>query len=156
RLTGDAMSGVNDVKGAASVPGPPATPILGSGVRGVPGQRLPSPYRPECEAADAALAFLDGQLDWSRVAATAEPWVEAVRRDPAPFWALESLLAEYPISSDEGLALMRLAEALLRVPDRDTAVALTADQLSRADFSSHGGRGLAAVSARALALAKVM
>ena len=45
-----------------------------------------------------------------------------------------SLLREYPISSAEGLALMRLAEALLRVPDAETAIALTADQLGRADF----------------------
>jgi RHH-type proline utilization regulon transcriptional repressor/proline dehydrogenase/delta 1-pyrroline-5-carboxylate dehydrogenase len=47
---------------------------------------------------------------------------------------MESLLKEYPISSAEGLALMRLAEALLRVPDAETAIALTADQLGRADF----------------------
>ena len=121
----------------------------------VPPQRLPSPYQPEIEAARAALEALEG-LSWPRVAAAATPWIEAVRGDPAPFWALESLLAEYPISSDEGLALMRLAEALLRVPDRETAIALTADQLGRADFASHRGRGLAAVAARALALAKSM
>jgi hypothetical protein len=95
----------------------------------VPPQRLPSPYRPELDAAREALASIEGELDWPRVTATATPWIQAVREDPAPFWALESLLAEYPISSDEGLALMRLAEALLRVPDRDTAIALTADQL---------------------------
>jgi hypothetical protein len=51
---------------------------------------------------------------------------------------MESLLREYPISSAEGLALMRLAEALLRVPDAETAIALTADQLGRADFDSAG------------------
>jgi RHH-type proline utilization regulon transcriptional repressor/proline dehydrogenase/delta 1-pyrroline-5-carboxylate dehydrogenase len=53
----------------------------------------------------------------------ARPWVQAVRDKPAPFWAMESLLREYPISSAEGLALMRLAEALLRVPDAETAIA---------------------------------
>ncbi len=47
---------------------------------------------------------------------------------------MESLLKEYPISSAEGLALMQLAEALLRVPDAETAIAMTADQLGRADF----------------------
>ena len=46
-----------------------------------------------------------------------------------PVDSMESLLREYPISSAEGLALMRLAEALLRVPDAETAIALTADQL---------------------------
>src|ERR1700704_4613910 len=102
-----------------------------------PPARLASPYRPEIEAADVALARLDGALAWGRVAATAGVWIEDVRRQPAPFWALESLLAEYPISSAEGTALMRLAEALLRVPDRDTAIALTADQLSRAHFENY-------------------
>ena len=77
-------------------------------------------------------------IDWAGVVDAAWPWVQAVRDKPAPFWALESLLQEYPISSREGLALMRLAEALLRVPDAETAVALTADQLGRADFSSSG------------------
>ena len=90
--------------------------------------------------------------------ADARPWVRAMRDKPAPFWALESLLREYPISSAEGLALMRLAEALLRVPDAETAVALTADQLGRADFEGEGHAGphrmLASLSASAIALSK--
>jgi RHH-type proline utilization regulon transcriptional repressor/proline dehydrogenase/delta 1-pyrroline-5-carboxylate dehydrogenase len=69
------------------------------------------------------------------------PWVQAVRDNPPPFWAMESLLKEYPISSAEGLALMRLAEALLRVPDAETAIALTADQLGRADFEGRRRQG---------------
>jgi RHH-type proline utilization regulon transcriptional repressor/proline dehydrogenase/delta 1-pyrroline-5-carboxylate dehydrogenase len=81
-----------------------------------------------------------------------------VRDKPAPFWAMESLLREYPISSAEGLALMRLAEALLRVPDAETAIALTADQLGRADFDSapEGSphRMLANLSASAISLSK--
>ena len=96
--------------------------------------RLPYPYRDEAAVVDASLASLKG-LDWPAVMATAKPWVEGVRRSPAPFWAMESLLREYPITSAEGLALMRLAEAVLRVPDAQTAFALTADQLGRADFS---------------------
>ena len=67
--------------------------------------------------ASRLLQDLGRQLDWGRAAALATPWVQAVRAHPAPFWAMESLLREYPISSAEGLALMRLAEALLRVPD---------------------------------------
>ncbi|MCC6535849.1 MAG: L-glutamate gamma-semialdehyde dehydrogenase [Burkholderiales bacterium] len=111
------------------------------------------PYGDEASAARAALDRL-AAVDWTRVAASATPWIEAVRREPAPFWALESLLAEYPLSSEEGLALMRLAEALLRIPDRETAIALTADQLRRAQFDAHRGHGIAALSARAMALAK--
>jgi len=98
--------------------------------------RLPSPYRPEAEIVAQCLAALDPQLDWPAVVRTAQPWVQAVRDRPPPFWAMERLLQEYPISSAEGLALMRLAEALLRVPDRETALALTADQLGRADFAN--------------------
>jgi len=94
--------------------------------------RLSSPYRPEAEAAADCLRGIDSAIDWPAVAAMATPWLEAARREPAPFWAVETLLREYPISSAEGNALMRLAEALLRVPDRETAIALTADQLGRA------------------------
>jgi RHH-type transcriptional regulator, proline utilization regulon repressor / proline dehydrogenase / delta 1-pyrroline-5-carboxylate dehydrogenase len=96
--------------------------------------RLPFPYRPEAETVAQRLAALQGALDWAAAAQVAAPWVRAVRENPPPFWAMESLLKEYPISSAEGLALMRLAEALLRVPDAETAIALTADQLGRADF----------------------
>ena len=87
----------------------------------------------------------------------ARPWVQAVRDNPPPFWAMESLLREYPISSAEGLALMRLAEALLRVPDLETAVALTADQLGHAQFDASSGgphQMLATLSASAISLSK--
>ncbi|MDE2565251.1 MAG: proline dehydrogenase family protein, partial [Burkholderiales bacterium] len=126
----------------------------------MPDARLPFPYRAEAEAAAQALAALQGGPDWAEVMARARPWIEAVRAHPAPFWAMESLLREYPISSSEGLALMRLAEALLRVPDTETAVALTADQLGRADFEVDDGaaagphRLLAQLSASAIALSK--
>ncbi|MEO8154520.1 MAG: L-glutamate gamma-semialdehyde dehydrogenase [Rhizobacter sp.] len=103
------------------------------------------------------MATLSGALTWPSAAAVAKPWVQAVRDKPAPFWAMESLLHEYPISSAEGLALMRLAEALLRVPDTETAVALTADQLGKASFDgSTGGphKMLASLSASAIALSK--
>jgi RHH-type transcriptional regulator, proline utilization regulon repressor / proline dehydrogenase / delta 1-pyrroline-5-carboxylate dehydrogenase len=119
--------------------------------------RLPYPYRDEAAVVEASLAGLQG-LDWPAVVAAAKPWVEGVRASPAPFWAMESLLREYPITSAEGLALMRLAEALLRVPDAQTAIALTADQLGRADFSDapDGGphRMLASLSSTAIALSK--
>jgi RHH-type proline utilization regulon transcriptional repressor/proline dehydrogenase/delta 1-pyrroline-5-carboxylate dehydrogenase len=100
------------------------------------------------------LAALDQTLDWAAAAQLASPWVQAVRQNPPPFWAMESLLKEYPIASSEGLALMRLAEALLRVPDAETAIALTADQLGRADFSHAGDTTLARLSGTAIALSK--
>jgi RHH-type transcriptional regulator, proline utilization regulon repressor / proline dehydrogenase / delta 1-pyrroline-5-carboxylate dehydrogenase len=119
-------------------------------------QRLPNPYLGETPALAEARARLGAGLAWSAVIALASPWVEQVRRHPAPFWAMESLLKEYPISSAEGLALMRLAEALLRVPDVETAIALTADQLGRAQFDNNDGSGgmLAGLSASAIAMSK--
>jgi RHH-type proline utilization regulon transcriptional repressor/proline dehydrogenase/delta 1-pyrroline-5-carboxylate dehydrogenase len=116
--------------------------------------RLPFPYRPEAEIVTLHLQRLAGALDWAAAAQAAQPWVQAVRDNPPPFWAMESLLKEYPISSAEGLALMRLAEALLRVPDAETAIALTADQLGRADFDAAGDGMLQRLSSSAIALSK--
>ena len=116
--------------------------------------RLPFPYRPEADIVASQLQRLSGALDWAAVAQTAQPWVQAVRKNPPPFWAMESLLKEYPISSAEGLALMRLAEALLRVPDTETAIALTADQLGRADFDGASDGVMVRLSASAIGLSK--
>ncbi|MFM2073870.1 MAG: Bifunctional protein PutA [Pseudomonadota bacterium] len=116
--------------------------------------RLPSTQRPETEVLNPHLQALASALDWAAAATVAEPWVQAVRQNPPPFWAMESLLKEYPISSAEGLALMRLAEALLRVPDADTAIALTADQLGRADFEGGEDSTLARLSSSVIALSK--
>jgi RHH-type transcriptional regulator, proline utilization regulon repressor / proline dehydrogenase / delta 1-pyrroline-5-carboxylate dehydrogenase len=122
--------------------------------------RLPDPYRDEIPVVQALAQGLRGTLHWHAVVAHALPWVQSVRDNPAPFWAMESLLREYPISSAEGLSLMRLAEALLRVPDAETAIALTADQLGRADFDADsdgadgGQRLLANLSSSAIALSK--
>jgi RHH-type proline utilization regulon transcriptional repressor/proline dehydrogenase/delta 1-pyrroline-5-carboxylate dehydrogenase len=115
---------------------------------------LPPPCRPEAAIVAGHLQQLAGALDWDAAAPLALPWVQAVRDHPPPFWAMESLLREYPISSNEGLALMRLAEALLRVPDAGTAIALTADQLGRADFDGAGDGVMARLSASAIALSR--
>ena len=117
-------------------------------------QRLPFPYRPESEVLAQRLQVVHSGLDWASAAHAAAPWVQAVRDNPPPFWAMESLLKEYPISSAEGLALMRLAEALLRVPDAETAIALTADQLGRADFDGAGDKVLARLSSTAISMSK--
>ena len=123
--------------------------------------RLPPPCRGEAEVLARLRAAAAKRIDWPTVVVMARPWVQAVRDKPAPFWALESLLQEYPISSREGLALMRLAEALLRVPDAETAIALTADQLGRADFGGSADeragsphRLIASLSASAISLSK--
>ena len=69
--------------------------------------------------------------------------------------AVETLLREYALTTREGLALMSLAEALLRVPDAATADALIADKLREGDFAHHEVRteaGLAHAAAWALGL----
>jgi RHH-type proline utilization regulon transcriptional repressor/proline dehydrogenase/delta 1-pyrroline-5-carboxylate dehydrogenase len=62
-----------------------------------PAARLPYPYRDEREVLGRLGASLQQSLRWPDVMADARPWVRAVRDKPAPFWALESLLREYPI-----------------------------------------------------------
>jgi RHH-type proline utilization regulon transcriptional repressor/proline dehydrogenase/delta 1-pyrroline-5-carboxylate dehydrogenase len=117
-------------------------------------QCLPFPCRAEGAVVAHRLQAVQNALDWAEAARVAAPWVQAVRDNPPPFWAMESLLKEYPISSAEGLALMRLAEALLRVPDAETAIALTADQLGRADFDGAGDKVLARLSSAAISMSK--
>src|SRR5580693_370066 len=60
------------------------------------------------------------------------------RRDERPF--LDAFLQEFGLSNQEGIALMCIAEALLRIPDDATADRLIAEQLSSGNWSSHAGR----------------
>ena len=53
---------------------------------------------------------------------------------------MEVFLAEYGLSTDEGVALMCFAEALLRVPDAITIDALIEDKIAPADWSAHLGQ----------------
>jgi RHH-type transcriptional regulator, proline utilization regulon repressor / proline dehydrogenase / delta 1-pyrroline-5-carboxylate dehydrogenase len=52
---------------------------------------------------------------------------------------VEGLIQEFSLSSQEGVALMCLAEALLRIPDRATRDALIRDKVSKSDWKSHVG-----------------
>jgi RHH-type proline utilization regulon transcriptional repressor/proline dehydrogenase/delta 1-pyrroline-5-carboxylate dehydrogenase len=53
---------------------------------------------------------------------------------------VEGLIHEFSLSSQEGVALMCLAEALLRIPDRATRDALIRDKISKGDWKSHMGQ----------------
>ncbi len=53
---------------------------------------------------------------------------------------VQSLLQEFSLSSHEGVALMCLAEALLRIPDKPTRDALIRDKISNGNWQSHLGR----------------
>ncbi len=74
-----------------------------------------------------------------RAVATAMALVEGsrARRDERPF--LDAFLQEFGLSNQEGIALMCIAEALLRIPDDATADRLIAEKLATGDWSSHAG-----------------
>ena len=66
--------------------------------------------------------------------------VERVRSQGDAIDSLDQLLQQYSLATEEGVLLMCLAEALLRVPDSRTAEALIRDKLSLADWKSHLGQ----------------
>ncbi|MBB3809277.1 trifunctional transcriptional regulator/proline dehydrogenase/L-glutamate gamma-semialdehyde dehydrogenase [Pseudochelatococcus contaminans] len=77
------------------------------------------------------------------VQATARKLIEALRAKHKGT-GVEGLVHEYSLSSQEGVALMCLAEALLRIPDNATRDALIRDKIAHGDWRSHvgGGRSL--------------
>lgn len=78
------------------------------------------------------------QLDTIKSSAT--KLVEAVRSERKKSTGIDSFLTEYALSSEEGIALMCLAEALLRVPDNATIDNLIKDKLAGGDWKSHKGQ----------------
>ncbi|MDG1733447.1 MAG: bifunctional proline dehydrogenase/L-glutamate gamma-semialdehyde dehydrogenase PutA [Thalassotalea sp.] len=79
------------------------------------------------------------------VSARSRAWERArkivlkIRQDQAGNGAIDSLLNEYSLSSEEGVVLMCLAEALLRVPDKHTQDVLIRDKISQGQWSTHLG-----------------
>lgn len=71
--------------------------------------------------------------------ALAKQLVVAVREKRTRASGVDALMHEFSLSSDEGIALMCLAEALLRIPDHQTADRLIADKISRGDWRKHLG-----------------
>ncbi|MDB5838249.1 MAG: putA [Herminiimonas sp.] len=65
--------------------------------------------------------------------------VRAVRAQRSRASGVDALMHEFSLSSEEGVALMCLAEALLRIPDHQTADRLIADKISRGDWRRHLG-----------------
>ncbi len=75
----------------------------------------------------------------SRAWERARQMVLNIRRDQKGKGGVDALLEEYSLSSEEGVVLMCLAEALLRVPDKETQDELIRDKLSQGDWSAHLG-----------------
>ena len=76
----------------------------------------------------------------ARIRQDATDLVRRVRERSRDAGAMEAFMREYDLSSEEGVVLMCLAEALLRIPDNETAENLIGDKLSDADWESHLGR----------------
>ncbi|MWQ44952.1 bifunctional proline dehydrogenase/L-glutamate gamma-semialdehyde dehydrogenase PutA [Glaesserella parasuis] len=65
--------------------------------------------------------------------------VEKVRNARQKASGVDALMHEFSLSSEEGVALMCLAEALLRIPDKATADKLIRDKIAKGDWRSHVG-----------------
>jgi len=108
-------------------------------------QAITAAYRrPETECLPPLLEAATLPPETREAAAkTARKLVEALRGKHSGS-GVEGLVQEYSLSSQEGVALMCLAEALLRIPDTATRDALIRDKIADGDWKSHlgGGRSL--------------
>ncbi len=94
------------------------------------------------EGALIAALIADAGLDAAtraRIVASGADLVRQIRGSAKP-GLMEVFLAEYGLSTDEGIALMCLAEALLRVPDATTMDALIEDKIAPSDWGRHLGK----------------
>jgi RHH-type proline utilization regulon transcriptional repressor/proline dehydrogenase/delta 1-pyrroline-5-carboxylate dehydrogenase len=98
-----------------------------------------APYAPD-DAAIASRLLQHARLSAAqeaRIDRAAARLIEAIRANDDPLGGIEDMLREFALSTKEGLALMVLAEALLRVPDARTADQFIEDKLGQGDFVHH-------------------
>ena len=101
--------------------------------------------QPEAEAVAWLLAQAAPEGDaveeqvQTRARALARKLVTKVRTQRSSASGVDALMHEFSLSSEEGVALMCLAEALLRIPDSATADRLIADKISKGDWRKHLG-----------------
>lgn len=97
-----------------------------------------------CDEADAIRRLTaSAELDQAKLQCAvdhAAELVRSIRRDAQP-GLMEQFLAEYELSTKEGVALMCLAEAYLRTPDATSLDALIRDKIGSGDWKSHLGTG---------------
>src|ERR1700740_517933 len=112
----------------------PATPPLRAAIRDSCGidER-------EAVARILAAAALPAEMR-DRIADKARELVAGVRPERLGKGGIDAFLHEYALSSPEGVALLCLAEALLRVPDAETVDRLIRDKIGEANWESHLGR----------------
>lgn len=98
-----------------------------------------SMYKDEALAVEAlAKTAKLTEADRARISTRAAQLVTQIRNSADP-GLMEVFLAEYGLSTDEGIALMCLAEALLRVPDAETMDELIEDKIAPSDWGKHLG-----------------
>uniref|UniRef100_UPI0031E25D98 bifunctional proline dehydrogenase/L-glutamate gamma-semialdehyde dehydrogenase PutA n=1 Tax=Herbaspirillum sp. TaxID=1890675 RepID=UPI0031E25D98 len=96
--------------------------------------------RDEPEAVQWLLDQVGSQPAWrEQTQQLARKLVQQVREKRTRSSGVDALMHEFSLSSEEGVALMCLAEALLRIPDRQTADRLIADKISKGDWRKHLG-----------------
>jgi RHH-type transcriptional regulator, proline utilization regulon repressor / proline dehydrogenase / delta 1-pyrroline-5-carboxylate dehydrogenase len=93
---------------------------------------------PDCVPPLIAEARLDPETA-GEAACLAYGLVERLRSDRSHAFGVEALMQQFSLSSREGVALMCLAESLLRIPDSHTRDLLIRDKLSRGDWGAHVG-----------------
>jgi RHH-type proline utilization regulon transcriptional repressor/proline dehydrogenase/delta 1-pyrroline-5-carboxylate dehydrogenase len=109
----------------------------------IPGLRVgpvfDAPYAPPDEEMAAGLLMAAGRSDAAeaRIDRAATRLIDGIRARTGGLGGIEDFLHAYSLSTKEGLALMILAEALLRVPDAATADRLIEDKLATGDWTSH-------------------
>jgi RHH-type proline utilization regulon transcriptional repressor/proline dehydrogenase/delta 1-pyrroline-5-carboxylate dehydrogenase len=95
--------------------------------------------RPETECLPPLIAIATMPADaTARASGVARRLVEALRAERSPT-GVDALIREYSLSSEEGVALMCLAEALLRIPDDATRDALIRDKVAPGNWRAHFG-----------------
>ena len=105
--------------------------------------RFAAPYAPDDGALirrQIAAAKLDAAAE-TRIDRRATALIAAIRSRSGAIGGLEDFLREFALSTREGLALMVLAEALLRIPDAATQDKLIEDKLGGGEWDEHAGRG---------------
>lgn len=96
--------------------------------------------RDEFDAVQWLLGEVQSNTAWTDATHDlARQLVQAVRTRRTRASGVDALMHEFSLSSEEGVALMCLAEALLRIPDHQTADRLIADKISKGDWRKHLG-----------------
>jgi len=93
-------------------------------------------FQDENVLVDQYLDELDGAVNHEHIEQQTRVFIETIRVRHGHKKGLEALMQSYDLTSQEGLALMTLAEALLRIPDVHTANLLIQDKLSNGDWLS--------------------